>query len=76
MTRQLVALVLGCSVWLATGMFAAWCGDATHFQAMQLVKFQKPVEMPAVTLPDLESKPVPLQSFQGKVVLLNFWTTW
>ena len=76
MTRQLVAIVFGGCVWLATGIFAAWCGDTAHFQAMQLIKFQKPVAMPAVRLPDLDGTPVALQSFQGKVVLLNFWTTW
>ena len=31
---------------------------------------------PQVTFKDLEGKDVPLASFKGKVVLLNFWGTW
>jgi peroxiredoxin len=34
------------------------------------------VPLPAVSLPDLEGQPVSLQSFQGQVVLMYFWTTW
>jgi thiol-disulfide isomerase/thioredoxin len=28
------------------------------------------------TLPDLDGQQVPLSSFKGKVILLNFWATW
>ncbi len=28
------------------------------------------------TMPDLTGKDVPLSSFKGKVILLNFWATW
>lgn len=35
----------------------------------------KPANMDFV-LPDLDGNDVPLSSFKGKVVLLNFWATW
>ncbi len=35
----------------------------------------KPARMD-FTLPDLDNKQVTLESFKGKVVLLNFWATW
>jgi thiol-disulfide isomerase/thioredoxin len=35
----------------------------------------KPANMDFV-LPDLDGNQVPLSSFKGKVVLLNFWATW
>lgn len=35
----------------------------------------KPARMD-FTLPDLDSNQVTLESFKGKVVLLNFWATW
>ncbi|RME92603.1 MAG: TlpA family protein disulfide reductase [Verrucomicrobia bacterium] len=31
---------------------------------------------PDFTLPDLDGRPVRLRDFRGRVVLLNFWTTW
>jgi cytochrome c biogenesis protein CcmG/thiol:disulfide interchange protein DsbE len=31
---------------------------------------------PEVTFKDLEGKDVPLSSYRGKVVLVNFWATW
>jgi len=31
---------------------------------------------PEVTFKDLDGKDVPLSSFKGKVVLINFWATW
>src|SRR5262245_43222717 len=29
-----------------------------------------------LTLPDVDGKALPLSSFKGKIVLLNFWATW
>jgi len=46
------------------------------FQELRLVRFQKPVRTPNFTLLDLNGKSIRLSDFQGKVVLLNFWTTW
>src|SRR5206468_1390324 len=31
---------------------------------------------PDFTLPDLDGKPVSLSTYQGKVVVLDFWATW
>ena len=31
---------------------------------------------PTVTFKDLQGKDIPLDSFKGKVVLVNFWATW
>jgi hypothetical protein len=50
--------------------------DTTHFQAMGLVRFAEAVEFPPLSLPDLTGKEVQFQSVRGKVILLNFWTTW
>lgn len=42
-----------------------------------LVWAQKPPErIPELTLPDLDGKPVALNSFGGKTLLINFWATW
>jgi len=36
----------------------------------------KPVPLPAMSLRDLDGHPISTESWQGKVVLLNFWATW
>jgi hypothetical protein len=74
--RKLLSGWSGLSLWLIIGGLPAWGGDLAHFQAMQLVRFSQAVTLPHITLPDLDGKPVALQIFLGKVVLLNFWTTW
>ena len=50
--------------------------DPDYFQALTLLRFSPPVDLPDVSLPDLEGKMVSLRSWRGKVLLLNFWTTW
>ena len=41
-----------------------------------MVRFAKPVSTPEFRLKDLEGKEVSFSRFEGKVILLNFWTTW
>ena len=45
-------------------------------EAMGLIKIPDDFAAPAFRLPDLEGRMVSLQDYQGKVILLYFWTTW
>ena len=54
----------------------AFGAEPAYFAALQLNHFAKPVDLPEVNLSDLEDKSVALRSWQGRVFLLNFWTTW
>jgi len=55
---------------------------ATRVKATSPASGAVPVESvegtpaPDVTFKDLEGKDIPLSSFKGKVVLINFWATW
>ena len=62
--------------WLAAGICTVQGADLAHFQAVGLVRFATDADLPDVSLPDVQGKDVPLRSFRGQVVLLNFWTTW
>jgi cytochrome oxidase Cu insertion factor (SCO1/SenC/PrrC family) len=50
--------------------------DKNHFSALRMVRFSKPVATPDFKLKDLEGSEVSFSRFKGKVILLNFWTTW
>jgi hypothetical protein len=64
------------SLWLAAGIYTIQGAELAHFQAVGLVRFTTAVDLPDIGLPDVQGKDVPLRSFRGQVVLLNFWTTW
>ena len=50
--------------------------DSEYFLAAGLVRFAADIDLPDISLPDFQGKDVSLKSFRGKVILLNFWTTW
>lgn len=76
MPSILLRLFIGISLMAVLGVCSAQADDAAHFQAMSLVRFAEAVELPPLSLPDLTGKEVQFRSFRGKVLLLNFWTTW
>jgi len=46
-------------------------------EARNLIRFVKnPDPAPALGINDLDGKPISLDEFKGKIVLLNFWATW
>ncbi len=61
---------------LASAVLNGQAADSKHFLAAGLVRFAADVDLPDISLPNLEGKAVSLRSFRGKVILLNFWTTW
>jgi len=61
---------------LAGGVCTVRGADLAHFQAVGLVHFTPAIDLPDISLPDVQGKDVPLRSFRGQVVLVNFWTTW
>jgi len=49
---------------------------ATSGKGLELQFSDKPVPLPALSLTDLDGKPLQPASWKGKVVLVNFWATW
>jgi thiol-disulfide isomerase/thioredoxin len=59
-----------------------WAGHKTDFPPVDLkipaasLAGLKPIYAGDFSLPDLDGRQVRLSDFRGKVVLINFWTTW
>jgi cytochrome oxidase Cu insertion factor (SCO1/SenC/PrrC family) len=58
---------------LAVAPLGAAAPDYTGFG---LIPYDPPKTAPAFTLPDLDGKPVKLEDYRGKALLLFFWATW
>ena len=46
------------------------------FKAIEIQQRQEPIEVPDFTLPSVDGEKITLSDYRGKVVFLNFWTTW
>jgi hypothetical protein len=71
-----LVLLLASAIGLFSHALPAQGADQAHFQAVNLTYFVEPAALPDISLPDLQGQQVALRSFTGKVLLLNFWTTW
>jgi len=74
--KRVLGLAVMLCLWLVGSIDGVQGTDADPFEAAQLERLPRAVPLPAVNLPDLGGQPVSLRSFQGQVVLMNFWTTW
>jgi cytochrome oxidase Cu insertion factor (SCO1/SenC/PrrC family) len=50
--------------------------EIDFFKKLQMNKFAEPIQSIDFSLKSTEGVNVKLSDFKGKVVLLNFWTTW
>jgi hypothetical protein len=76
MTRRMIVGCLMAFAVMASHALVALGADAAHFEALQLTRLEQAVALPDMRVPNLDGQEVALRSFQGKVVLINFWTTW
>ena len=70
----LLLLILGLSLAFASTRSAAFSKE--KLTAAGFLSFNSIEDAPDFTLKDVANKSVDLKSYQGKLVLLNFWTTW
>lgn len=73
--RMIVGSLIVCTL-MASHALVALGADAAHFEALQLTRLEQAVALPDMRVLNLDGQEVALRSFQGKVVLINFWTTW
>jgi cytochrome oxidase Cu insertion factor (SCO1/SenC/PrrC family) len=76
MTHRMIIGCLIAFVVIASHALAVPGADTAHFEALQLTRLDPAVALPDKRVPNLDGQEVGLRSFQGKVVLINFWTTW
>ena len=50
--------------------------SADEWDKMHIRKFDPRLDLPEVSLKSLDDKKVTLDDYKGKVIFLNFWTTW
>ena len=74
--KRILGLVIMLCLRLVGSVGGVQGADADPFEAAKLERMPRAVSLPEVSLPDLEGQQVPLRSFKGHVVLINFWTTW
>lgn len=68
----------GISLALIFGLIVCWNALplADEWGRMHIQRFEPRRDPPKVSLKSLDGKKVVLEEFKGKVVFLNFWTTW
>ncbi len=67
-TRKAVVIVVLALVGVLAGL---WTSHVLRNGAPET-----PTPAPAITLTDLNGKPVSLAQYQGKLLIVNFWATW
>ena len=87
-TLIVLSVVLAAGVFgvvLTRRLISTWhpeAGTPTELAALTsgsglTVKFSdRPVDLPALQISDVDGKPIVMTAWAGKVVLLNFWATW
>jgi|GraSoiStandDraft_27_1057306.scaffolds.fasta_scaffold2270137_1 hypothetical protein len=50
--------------------------EAAVWRAAGIVPFPGSLQAPSLHLSDLSGKPVDIQDFRGRLVMLYFWATW
>lgn len=76
MTRRMIAGFLMVCALMASHALVALGADAAHFEALGFTRLEPAVALPDMRVRNLDGQEVALRSFRGKVVLINFWTTW
>ena len=55
---------------------AAPSDAAAHFTGFGLTPYEPPKPAPPFSLPDVDGRPVTLEDYRGRALLLFFWATW
>lgn len=63
---------------LLVGFVLCWCAvaESDEWERMHIRKFEPRRDPPKVSLQNLNGKKIALEDYKGKVIFLNFWTTW
>lgn len=74
--RRVSILLITFGIWIIFAFRSLPDAAEDPMSAFGVVKFNQGIIAPRFKAEDLYGKLVRLDDFRGKVVLLNFWTTW
>jgi cytochrome oxidase Cu insertion factor (SCO1/SenC/PrrC family) len=71
-----LALLLVGLVWSMPALTEETSEIDALFEEWQIMKLDEPLEAPGFSLTAMDGSTKTLEDFTGKLVFLNFWTTW
>jgi cytochrome oxidase Cu insertion factor (SCO1/SenC/PrrC family) len=63
-------------IWTSFALLESVQSTTDPFSAAGVLKFKEKISAPEFEITDIEGNRANLKHYRGKVVLLDFWTTW
>jgi cytochrome oxidase Cu insertion factor (SCO1/SenC/PrrC family) len=76
MMKRVSVLFVIYGIWAVLPLWGLPVAAADPISDAGILRFLEKIDAPGFALDNLEGKQVALKDFRGKVVLLDFWTTW